>query len=292
MKKYNSLGELFIAYRKFNDLSQIDFASQVDVDVRTVQRWEKNVTLIKSEKEEDIVLETLLPYQLIRNLNASVVIPTYYDFRLRKYSLTQLSQKLPKANWFKAQINFETNRLRKIDFDFDIKYLTQFIDSQRGNDQFLNKNLIKEAVRILPELNYVLTDDAGYYVGHCIVLPIKESTYKKLRNRELDNSQLTTHDLTGFRSLDRPIFLNYDITADCNDNFYYILGELLRFFRDFKKNDYLICVYTLRDDTYNQAKDAGMKVVWQDSDLQKQLGLSIPPRFSEGNYKNFLSDST
>ena len=87
MKKYNSLGQLFIDYRAFNNMSQADFANLVEVDVRTVQRWEKDVTLIKSEKEEDIVMETLLPYQMIRNLNATISIPTYYDFKLRKYSL-------------------------------------------------------------------------------------------------------------------------------------------------------------------------------------------------------------
>ena len=41
MKKYKSLGELLIDYRKENELSQFDFAAQVNVDVRTVQRWEK-----------------------------------------------------------------------------------------------------------------------------------------------------------------------------------------------------------------------------------------------------------
>ena len=56
MKIYNSIGDLFIDYRSFNKLSQSDFAHIINVDLRTVQRWEKNLTLIKSEKEEDIVL--------------------------------------------------------------------------------------------------------------------------------------------------------------------------------------------------------------------------------------------
>ena len=84
MKKYNTIGELLIDYRSINRLSQAEFSAKLNVDIRTIQRWENNATLIKPEKEEDIVMETLLPYQLVRNLNASVPIPTFYDFRIRK----------------------------------------------------------------------------------------------------------------------------------------------------------------------------------------------------------------
>ena len=64
MKKYNSLGELLIDFRKENDLSQSDFAAQMNVDVRTVQRWEKDETLIKPEKEKALADDTLLPYHV------------------------------------------------------------------------------------------------------------------------------------------------------------------------------------------------------------------------------------
>ena len=83
MKKYSTIGELLIDYRKINQQSQADFAASLNVDIRTVQRWENGSTLIKPDKEEDIVNETLLPYQLVRNLNANVPISTYYDFSLR-----------------------------------------------------------------------------------------------------------------------------------------------------------------------------------------------------------------
>jgi len=291
MKKYNTLGELFIDYRSFNNISQLDFSQNVNVDVRTIQRWESNVTLVKSDKEEDIVLETLLPYQLIRNLNASVPIPTFYDFRIRKYSLTKLTNDLPDASWFKAQMDISTKRIRRIDFDFDIKYISRFIDSQHRDNHFVDRELIKEAVRILPELNLVLTDDSGYYSGHCIVLPLKESVYKRLRNREMKKEQLRAVDLINYKQLERPIFFNYDITADCNDNIFYLVCEFFRFFRDYKNKDYLFCSYTERYDSQKFAQQLGIKVVWEDKELQEKLGLDVPPRFTEGNYNNFFSNS-
>ena len=55
MKKYCSFGELLVDYRIYSGLSQAEFASKIDVDIRTVQRWESDQTLIKPEKEEAII---------------------------------------------------------------------------------------------------------------------------------------------------------------------------------------------------------------------------------------------
>ena len=123
MKNYLTIGALLIDYRKENQLSQLDLSSQINVDVRTVQRWEKDITLIKLDKEREIVETTLLPHQLIRNLNATTPIPTYYDFRIRKYCLSELNNTLPDANWFKPRINEISKRVRTIDVLKDMSIL-------------------------------------------------------------------------------------------------------------------------------------------------------------------------
>ncbi len=289
MKKYNSIGELFIDYRGFNKLPQTEFASILNVDLRTVQRWEKELTLIKSEKEEDIVLATLMPYQLIHNLNATVPIPTFYDFNTRKYSLSKQTNELPKLSWYLDQIDITTNNLRTIDFDFDIKHLAQFIDSQRRNKSNINNDLIKEAIRILPELNFVLTGKAGYYSGHCIVLPLTEDAYIKLRNRELSNKDLRANHLINYKLLEQPIFYRYDLTGDCNDTVFYVMAQFFRFFRNNENKNYIWCGYTERDDSYNLNLQLGLNVVWEDKVLQEELGLKAPPRFFEGNFNDYLA---
>ena len=288
MKKYNSLGKLLVDYRSFNDISQPKFAFNVNVDIRTVQRWERNISLIKPEKEEEVVLKTLLPYQLVRNLNATVPIPTYYDFRIRKYSLNEFSKKLPDTTCIKRYIDIETKRIRPIDYDYDIKHIVRFLDSHHNDSHFTDNELIKKAIRLLPELNFVITDDSGYYAGHCLIFPIKESTYLKLRNKTLKKKEIRKSDLVNSNEGERAIFFNYDITADCNDNIFYIIATLLRFFRDYK-GEYLFCAYTERIDTLKLASEFGMKVVWEDIERQKELGLEVPPRFTEGSYKEYLS---
>jgi transcriptional regulator with XRE-family HTH domain len=95
MKKYETLGDLLIDFRSFNTLSQSELASQFDVDIRSVIRWEKDESLLSSAKEKAMTLITFRPYQVIRNLNMSNQIPTFYDFDLRKYSLSAISSDLP-----------------------------------------------------------------------------------------------------------------------------------------------------------------------------------------------------
>lgn len=288
MKQYYTLGELLIDYRADSNLSQAEFATMMNVDTRTLQRWEKNVTLIHANKVEEVITETLLPYQLVHNLNASVVIPTYYDFKIRKYSLNELTTELPKADWFRDQIKIKTARLRPIDFNFDLKYIKRFIDSQKKDDTYVNDGLIEEAIRLLPELNVILTEESGYYSGYSIILPIKESVYLKLKNKEISNKDLRRSDLTNNKLENRPIFYNYDTTVDSNDGAFYILASFLRFFRDLKNRDYLFCTYSERDDGFKLNQQVGLKVVWEDLELQKELGSNFPPRFMEGNYKEFL----
>ncbi|WP_250433231.1 helix-turn-helix domain-containing protein [Hanstruepera flava] len=290
MKKYNSVGELFMDYRTFYGLSQADFAASLNVDLRTIQRWEKDITLIKPEKEEDIVLATLMPYQLIRNLNAAVPIPTYYNFKTRKYSLSQQSNSFPKVDWYLDQIDITSDRLRTIDIDLDFKHLEQFIDSQKRDENYVNKELIREAVRLLPELNYVFIGKSGYYAGHCIVLPIAPSTHIKLRSKEISNRDLRAHHLVNYKTLEQPIFYRFDITGDCNDTVFYIMSKFFRFFRDIENKNYLMCGYTERDDNYNINQQIGLRVIWEDKDLQNRLHLDYPPRFFEGDFKAYLQN--
>lgn len=289
MKQYYTIGQLILDYRTFYDISQVEFSVSINVDLRTVQRWEKDLTLIKSEKEEDLVLATLLPYQLIHNLNASVPIPTYYNFKTRKYALSAQNTVLPKLSWFIDQLQIESKQLRTIDYNQDIKHLEQFIGSQKKDEQYVNNDLIKEAISLLPELNYVFTGQTGYYAGHCIILPLKQETYKKLKSREITNKELRAKDLTDYRFLEQPIFYRYDICGDCNETIFYIMGHFFRYFKAIENKDYLFCGYTERDDNYDLNIQIGLNIVWEDKQLQKELNLDCPPRFNEGNFTSFLS---
>lgn len=287
MTKYNQIGELLIDFRRINGMSQSDFAAALEVDIRTIQRWENGATLIKPEKEEDIVMLTLLPYQLIRNLNASVPIPTFYDFSLRKYALNELNDDLPEASWFKANLEKATQRIRTLDHESDIDYLERYMQFHKK----INRNLsavIKESSRILPEMNLIITDDSGYYSGHSLIFPIKESTYQRLRSRKMNETELMVDDLARPGQLKRPIYYGFDITADCNDNIFYVSAHLMRVLREKPEKDYLYCATPFRRDNFKVNEELGLTIIWEGEKGVNQFGLEMAPRFQEGNFRDFL----
>lgn len=289
MKKYFTLGELLIDYRHHSHLSQFDLASALDVDQRTVQRWENDLTLLNTAKEESLVLETLMPYQLIHNLNARVPIPTYYDFNNKKYSLHERTNELPSAAHFREEIELRSHQLRPINYELDRKYLDRFIDKGHEDHHIHNETLLKKAIELLPELNKITTSDAGYYTGHSVTLPITESAFNQLRNRQLTSSELQLEHLANYKQQEKPIFYSYDMCADCNETGYLILASYLRFFKELSK-DYILCIFTTRDDNLELNKQMGLHIVWEDTELQKILQTEYPPRFVEGNYSAFLEE--
>jgi len=290
VKKYTSIGELLSDYRENYKMSQVDFAANLNVDVRTITRWETNKTLIKSEKEKDLVIETLLPYQLVRNLNAVVPIETYYDFRIRKYSLAPLTNELPNAFWLSEKINELTYRISTIEKEIDFDHIIKDIQFQKHSPKIIDKRLIQEAIKLLPELNLIVTDKSGYYAGHSIVFPINSSTFEKLKNKDISEEELKISDLVNYKSKENPIFYNYDITADCNDNIFYLAHHYFRFFLKLQNKNYTFCSFTIRHDSFKLNEQLGLELVWEDYKEQKLRNLDAPPRFYVGDFKDFLSD--
>jgi transcriptional regulator with XRE-family HTH domain len=289
MKKYSTLGEILIDFRNRNGLSQIDLASKFDIDVRTVSRWERNETLLRPEKEEEMADITFIPHQVIRNLNTSYPIPTYYDFDLRKYSLSSISRELPEANWIKVKIDKTTERLRTIDSEKDIESIIRFIKLQKNPQKAINKSLIMEATKIFPTLNLFITDTYGNYAGHCVYFPISTETYQKIKNKTMLENELTVAHLVDYKTEKTPVFYCHSITADCNENFFFIIGEVLMFFRDTPLKNYIYALLTSRYDSYGMSEQLGVKMIWEDKKAQQELGMLAPPRLYEGNFKKFLN---
>lgn len=289
MKRYNSIGELLLDYRKLHKLSQADLAARLDVDIRTVQRWENGTTLIKPDKEEDIIRATLLPYQLVRNLNGSIPIPTYYDFSLRKYSTSDIHFELPGASWFKEHMNRNTDRIRTLDYDRDMDTVASNMRLHKEIGGSL-KEVIRESARLLPEMNLVILDDSGFYSGHALIFPIRDEAYEKLRSRKMTDKEFRPEDLNDPKLRDRPVFYGFDITADCNDNIYYLVGKLFRALQRIPIEDYVYCATPYRFDNFRLNKQLGLQIIWEEARKKNLHGMDIAPRFQEGNFRDFLSE--
>lgn len=289
MKKYDSLGDIILEYRLRNNLSQAEFASKMDVDARTIIRWEKNKTQLKDKLEFKLSEITFIPHQVIRNLNSSTPILTYYDFDLRKYAPSELSTELPEAEWIKERMTIFSDRIRTVEFGKDVENILRFNTLQKDPLKTSNKELIEASVRKIPELNIIITDENNLYAGHCCYLPLKDERYQKIKSKEIKECDLTTDDLVLSTSDEQIVYYCHSITADCNENFFYIIGEVLRYFqKNLLGKEYTYALLTSRYDSYDMSLDLGIKLIWEDNELQKRINMKSPPRLYEGNFNAFL----
>lgn len=290
MKKYITLGSILKDYRLHQGISQSELAANLDVDIRSVMRWEKNQTLLNSEKEEELARVTFIPYQVLRNLNAGNPIPTFYDFDLRKYSLTAISNELPDAEWIKAKIDMSTTRLKHIKTDEDIENIIRFTKLQNNPLKNINHKLIIEAARIFPDMNLIMFDQSGNYSGHSVYFPLGMTTYTKIRERKLNETDLEIKDLVNYKSQITPVFYCHSITADCNENFFYIIGAVLKFYRDLAPSNYLYALLTSRHDSRIMSQQLQVKTIWEDHATKKMYKLKDAPRLVEGNFNRFFEN--
>jgi len=286
MKKYSSLAALLVDYRKHNKLSQFDIAAMLDVDKRTVIRWENNMSWIKPEKEKLFVEKLDIPFQVIRNLNSETPISTYFDIGKRTYSLTGISIKASNASWYKSDLTVDTDRIHLISNDTDIEF-AQDIQKMNNNPKPLKPNLIKSASQILPDLNLVLHDQSGFYAGHITVLPLKYESYMKLRDGKISEGELALSDLTNNFTTKPLVFYYYSLYADSLDNTSYMMNRLLLHFKQKKYKDYIFAgiTYNQRRIKIDLFREMGLKVIWE---KPIEEGATENMSFLEGNLDMFL----
>ncbi len=286
MKKYSSLGELLVDYRNQHKISQSEFAAALDVDIRSVQRWERNITLVNPVKEKQLVDITFLPPQLIRNLNAINPIPVYFDFEIRKYSFSELTNELPDIRWIREKTDVIDDGLRITEFPDDMDTIERYINGRYSYKHRIKRQVIEQSTKLLPQLNQTLRDHSGYYVGHMVVIPLKYDSYIKIKSKTITNSELRINDLQDHRTSDLPVFYAYSITADSNDKVFSIITALLRFFRSAMDTKYLFASFTHRYDSELSNLETGLMKIWNDESKINNKSYEI--KLYEGNFNNFL----
>jgi len=285
MRKYDTLGDLLVAYRKFNNISQVDFATPLNIDVRTTQRWENNLSIVKPAKENDLINTTLIPHQVIRNLNSTIPIPTYYDFVIRKYATSRLGMKTPDIEWVKANININTKQLKSIETKADLEDVYKYLTWQYSNENRFSIEVLEYASKICPELNLILRDNGKYYMGHYSIIPLREYVYYRIKNKEITNSEITIHDLVENVERDNPVFYSISHSAETNDLLEYLLARIIKYFQDRNIADYTIASFSNRHDTRIISEQMGFKLIWEHKD-KDQLQNNI--EFFEGHFKGAI----
>jgi transcriptional regulator with XRE-family HTH domain len=283
MKKYHSIGELLLDYRTFNSISQAEMALLLNVDARSISRWENAEALVRTDKEEALVKKLNIPHQVVHNLNSEHPIPIFYDLKTRTYSLTKVMTRRPNTSWYKADLPVENERLHPISNDSDIEFVNT-IQLLSKNDKLIRPEVIKTAAVLLPELNLVLYDHSGFYAGHISVLPLKTGIYQQIRNREITEDKLKPGHLAKRISGTR-IFYFYSMYADNLDHSYYLINTLLGYFKKEKFTDYRFAGITFKQNKVELLQEMGLQIIWTD---EHYAGGEAKATLLEGNFDMFL----
>lgn len=284
MKKYKNLGELLVDFRDQRKLTQSDFAAMLDVDPRTVLRWERNVSLIKPEKEKLLVEDFGIPHQVIRNLNSEIPIPIYFDFKRWAYSFTMLSNVVGCIEDFKNDIGHETHRIETLSQKKDFEFISNIQNNQK-NFKPLSIEILAAAAKSLPELNLVIRDQSGFHGGHLSILPLKYDSYELLRDQKLAENKLTLKDLSWSLDEQRPVFYFYSIYSNSTDNNFYLMNRLLLYFKAHRMQNYTFAGMSFQEVKVEKFKSMGFQIVWE-KQLDEHPGHKAT--FISGNFDKIL----
>lgn len=91
-----------------------------------------------------------------------------------------------------------------------------------------------------------------------------------------------------YKTQNCPVFYCYRITADCNENSLYIIGALLKFYRDTPLDQYLYALLTFRQDSHSLSKQLGVKMIREVHLIKDKFQLFEAPCLVEGTFDNSL----
>jgi len=284
MKKYNSLSEFIIDYREFQNMTQLDLAVKLNVDTRTISRWEKSDSRIHPDKEDDFSEALFIPYQVIHNLNSEHPISIFYDMESRTYSFSLIGTQIANAEMFRSELPVEEERIHQLTEDEDVQFING-IRALRTGSSPIDTKLIKKAAGLLPELNLVIFDQSSFYAGHVSFLPLKPSAYDKIKDKSIIESELTADDLETDSTNSPKIFYFYSLYGDSISHAYYLMNRVLQHFKVHGFDDYLVAGTAYHEIGVNVHREMGLKVVWE----EKQKNEGHPFRvLMEGNYDMYL----
>lgn len=283
MKRYNNLGELLIDFRKHRSLSQLDFAAMMDVDARTVIRWEKNVSLIKVEKEKILTETFRIPHQVIRNLNTDKPIAILFDFNKWAYALSDFTAFIPSVRDFKYDTEYESDSIKNLSNDEDFDFVTYIQKNQKNCDP-VKKDVLKLAARLLPDLNLVMFGSSGYHGGHISFLPLKYEAYRNICDRRMHENDITVNDLCRDKNETPRVFYFYSLYANSHDHAHYLMNRLLRYFKLNRFKDYIFAGISFRDHEVDKYKEMGLEIKWEDN----RADCLVTASFVSGNLDKYL----
>ena len=274
---YKSLGTLIKDYRQWRKISQETLAARIRISTRELQNWENGRHRVRIDNLHDIAEATGIPMQVCVSLNADQ--PVWYSLQERRASFSSIEERYVRKEFLKYHevSGNETFAIsEQISVNKHIAKIFSCCSELLGHKRTLRKDVIKAAITILPDLNQILFDSGGHYVGHNICLPLNTAFYQQLKEKARFENLLTAEKLSDIVGHKEGVFFFYSIFASTINIAHQIAVNMARFFVKVEQQERYTFAYAIScSEDIKQAKNFGMVKVegWQaeDADSFSQL---------------------
>ncbi len=249
--------ELLKEYRTANQLTQEDLAEKLEVDVRSIARWEKGLTSFSRDKEASFAESLSIPFQVVRNLNSDPPFATYYDIARRTYANSAIGSVVMHASFFIDEFPKEDENLRTISHPKEIEVILNH-RKEVSQTEVIDAEVLKTAAQLLPELNLVALDHSSFFAGHLCILPLTQQSMQKLINQELKPWEIKTHHLESKMAQPNQFFV-YSTYADSIASAYYVMHRLFAYFKEKQFPNYTVCCVAETEENVKLWKQTGLK---------------------------------
>jgi len=233
-------------------MSQEVFAESIKISVRQLQNWEAKRSHARMENLHDISEFTGIPMQALVSLNSD--LPVWYFIRKRRftYSLIETEQ-------FTSQKLFRPNEKPEDHSFLNIipikkeKHLDMILSCHRdlyGTEKTLQKDVILAAARQFPDINVIIVDYFGHYVGHRICWPLKMDVYRELIKQKTIENYITSEMISDIIKLGEGVFFNYSTFSANVNTLYKMILDGVGFLSKIKqKEKYFLATHTVTKET-------------------------------------------
>ncbi|MBU1053483.1 MAG: helix-turn-helix domain-containing protein [Proteobacteria bacterium] len=259
-KLYKSLGSLIHDYRQCYNLSQEKISELIGISVRELRNWETDRCHARIENLHDLSEVTGIPMQVCVALNADQ--PIWYSLQERRFAYSSMEAQFYSHELYKFSEQLGDSfivRAERVSKDKHISMILSYHREIYHTVKPLLKDVIKKAAMLLPDLNHIIFDSWGHYVGHIIFLPLRSDIYEKIKMQESFEHYLTCDRINDILSINEGVYFNYSSYAASINASHQNIVRIARYFAKIKeKKRYIVAGYSPVEETCKLYNKIGM----------------------------------
>jgi len=264
-------------------------AEKLSVEIKTYQRWERNEHPAKKDNLINISEHTGIPMKALIPLNFGQYI--YYSLNKRRVAFDKLET---QTSVHKLLLNpdgipvdegvtlrFETLNDRKY-----IQSIIEYDSSLFPSRKTLKRQTLLKASGVLPELNCIVLDQWGHHIGHVTCIPLSDEVFDRFRSRNIFEHQFHPEHVKHPLKLDKGILYFWSFYGASSFVIYNILYKTNSYLSALNTNHALsIANYSMSLEGHELCKKLGMKIIFEDKEMFRQLKTETIPTLFEIPYQ-------